>query len=515
MESVVTTKTLNIPLNRAEGDLEIRVELDGDRICDTWSTGVMFRGIENLLRGRGALDGLVITPRICGICGTAHLLSAAKALDMISGVSPPPNAVMIRNLALMTEHIQSDMRHALLMYFGDFVNPAFRDQPLYAEAEKRYAPLKGKAVLSAIRHTRDILKIVAIIGGQWPHSSYMVPGGVVSLPSDNDLSQCRYLLEDYIAWYEKRVLGCSLERWLQVISMADLETWLGENDRHAQSELGFFIQYARAIGLEKLGAGHGNFISYGQLEIPERSEVKSRIADSDSIIPAGFAQGSEIEPFDVTKIAEHVKHSWYQGKEDGVHPSIATTKPYATGEESQKYSWVKAPRYNDLPAETGPLAEMVVSSHPLFTEMISRQGPNAFVRQLARLVRPAELMPAMRTWLDEINPDNPYYSSTENKIAVGEGFGLVQASRGALGHWVKIKNKKIEHYQVITPTSWNGSPRDASGIRGPWEEALLDTQITDPKNPVEIGLIVRSFDPCLVCAVHAVRGPKSIFRTTV
>ncbi|MFH1999935.1 MAG: nickel-dependent hydrogenase large subunit [Planctomycetota bacterium] len=515
MESVVTTKTLNVPLNRAEGDLEIRVELEGNRIIDTWSTGVMFRGIENLLCGRGAYDGLVITPRICGICGTAHLAAASMALDAISGVTPPPNAIMIRNLALMTEHIQSDMRHAFLMYLGDFVNPAFRNQPLFAEAERRYTPFKGDSFVNAIRHTRDILKIVAIIGGQWPHSSYMVPGGVVTLPSANDLAQCRYLLEGYIAWYEERVLGCSLDRWLEVAGMADLDAWLNESDAHANSELGFYLRYARAIGLDRLGAGHGNFISYGQLDIPEGSGVRSRIAGSGRLVPAGFARGTEVEPFDAMRITEHVKHSWYQGKEDGVHPSVSTTLPYATGEESQKYSWVKAPRYNDLPAETGPLAEMVISAHPLITEMVNRNGPSALVRELARLIRPAELMPAMRRWLDEIDPEKPFYNSTENKVVVGEGFGLTQASRGALGHWVKIKNKTIEHYQVITPTSWNGSPRDANGVRGPWEEALAGTTIEDPENPVEIGLIVRSFDPCLVCAVHAVRGPKSLFRTTV
>lgn len=515
MESVITTKTVNLPLNRAEGDLEIRVELDGNRICDTWSTGVMFRGIENLLRGRGALDGLVITPRICGICGTAHLLTAAKALDMISGVTPPPNAVLIRNLALMTEHIQSDMRHALLMYFGDFANPAFKSEALYEEAVRRYTPLEGEAVIDSIKHTRDILKIVAIIGGQWPHSSYMVPGGVVTMPSDNDLSQCSYLLEDYTAWYERRILGCSLDRWLQVKSMSDLEAWLGEKDAHANSELGFYIRYARSIDLNRLGKGHGNFISYGQLDIPEGSRVSSRDPGSNTLLSAGFAQGTEIEPFNVQKITEHVKHSWYQGKEDGVHPAISTTQPYATGEESMKYSWVKAPRYDGRPAETGPLAEMVISGHPLFTDLIESAGPNAFVRQLARLVRPAELIPAMRIWLDEINPSEPYYESTENKVNEGEGYGLVQASRGALGHWIKVKDRKIEHYQVITPTSWNGSPRDATDTRGPWEEALLGTMIQDPDNPVEIGLTVRSFDPCLVCAVHAVRGPNKVFRTSI
>jgi hydrogenase large subunit len=134
-------------------------------------------------------------------------------------------------------------------------------------------------------------------------------------------------------------------------------------------------------------------------------------------------------------------------------------------------------------------------------------GSSAFVRELARLTRPAELIPAMKQWIMELDPQEKFYTHSSN-ITDGEGFGLTQASRGALGHWVSISNKKINHYQIITPTAWNGSPRDADSIRGPWEEALIHTTVKDSENPVEIGHVVRSFDPCLVCAVHAIQGKK-------
>ena len=500
-------KIIRTPLNRVEGDLEIKVHLEDGRISEAWSVGVMFRGIEAMLNDRGALDGLVITPRICGICSTAHLTAAAKALDAISGAEVPSNAVIVRNLALMAEHLQSDMRHGFLMYTTDFANPIYRQLPHFDEAVKRYEPFKGKTVIDVIKQTKAILETIAIFGGQWPHSSYMVPGGIASNPNTNDIMQCKYLIDKFASWYEKRILGCSFERWQEVKTVADLDAWLDEKQCHRDSELGFYIQYARAIGLHNIGKGHGNFISFGQLDLPENSKVLSRIKNSRCLIPAGFAQDTRIEPFEQNKISEHVEYSWYKEDDGGKHPFEAKTNPYATGEESKKYSWTKAPRYDGMPAETGPLAEMIISRHPLFTDMVNALGASAYVRELARLARPAELIPAMKQWIMELDPHEKFYALSQ-KLSDGRGFGLTQASRGALGHWVSIADNKIERYQIITPTAWNGSPRDAQSVRGPWEEALIHTPVKDSDNPVEIGHVIRSFDPCLVCAVHAVKGEK-------
>lgn len=151
--------------------------------------------------------------------------------------------------------------------------------------------------------------------------------------------------------------------------------------------------------------------------------------------------------------------------------------------------------------ETGPLAEMVVGGAPLLTDIIDKQGPSVMARQLARIIRAAELFPAMETWLEEVTREGIFYESP-GEIRDGAGFGLVEASRGALGHWVRIREARIVHYQLIPPTTWNASPRDASGSRGPMEEALVGTQVKDAGNPIEVEHIVRSFDPCLVCTVH-------------
>jgi hydrogenase large subunit len=189
--------------------------------------------------------------------------------------------------------------------------------------------------------------------------------------------------------------------------------------------------------------------------------------------------------------------------EGGRRPAEGETRPYATGQEGKKYSWAKAPRYKGVAAETGPLAELVVARHPLVTDALKKYGISTFTRQLARIVRPTLWIPALRTWLLETDPKGTFYQNP-GPIPDGDGVGLVEASRGALGHWMSVKNGVIERYQIITPTAWNASPRDDAGCRGPMEEALVGTPVEDPANPVELGHVVRSFDPCLVCTVHSI-----------
>jgi hydrogenase large subunit len=501
-------------MNRVEGDLEIEAEIAGGLVADAWCSGTMFRGFEQILAGRGALDGLVITPRICGICGTAHLTAASRALDGAAGVEVPDNGLRLRNTALMIEHLQSDMRHAFLMFMADFAGPAYLQHPLHEEAVRRYTPFSGETTIETVHETKKVLEIVAIVGGQWPHSSYMVPGGVVSVPSESDLIQCFHLLARYRRWYEKRVLGCELERWDAIRSAADLDVWLEEKNEHRQSEVGFYLRFARQAGLDAIGKGHGNFLSYGALDLPRQTKVKPVIEGDMRLVPAGFARGAAIEAFDHEKITEHVAHSWFEDPGGARHPLDGSTSPYASGREGDKYSWAKAPRYDGAPAETGPLAEMIVARRPLFLDLLRKAGPTVLVRELARLTRPALLAPVVETWLREMSDDGDGFYNRPGEIVEGVGIGLTHAARGALGHWVKIQDRKIVHYQIITPTAWHASPRDDNGIRGVIEEALVGTPVKDASNPIEIGHVIRSFDPCLVCTVHSVskHGSRTLIR---
>jgi Ni,Fe-hydrogenase I large subunit len=495
--------TLNIPLNRVEGDLDVRVDVAGGVVVDAWCAGTMYRGFERILAGRGALDGLVITPRICGICSTGHLTAAARALDMLAGATLPPNAVRARNVALMTEHVQSDVRQSVLMFAADFAHRGYHAHPLFEEAVRRYEPFKGESVVEVIRETKRVLEVVALIGGQWPHSSFMVPGGVVSAPGAGDWLQCGQIVNQYRHWYERRILGCTLERWADVRSAADLDAWLDERPDHRNGDLGFILRFARTAGLARLGRGHGRFISFGALDLPLDTQVRAPDG-GERLVAAGFALGADVRPFSQQHIAEYVTHSWYLGDDYGRHPLQGDTRPYASGDEGERYSWSKAPRYDGHPAETGPLAEMLIGGHALIRDLLARDGPNVLLRVLARLIRPAILLPAMETWLQEAPTGGELYNPP-GEIVAGEGYGLTQVTRGALGHWVRIENGRIAHYQIITPTAWNASPRDAAGTRGPIEEALIGAPVPDVDNPLAVEHVVRSFDPCLVCTVHALR----------
>ncbi len=505
---------VNVPLNRVEGDLEIRAEIVDGRVSEAWACGTLYRGFERILVGRAALDGLVITPRICGICTTAHLTAAARALDAIAGTAPPASAVAIRNVALMAEHIQSDLRHTFLMFAADLVNPAYAGEPLFEEAMRRYEPFRGETAIETIRETKKLVELLTIVGGQWPHSSFIVPGGLVSVSSPGDLLQCRLLLRRFRQWYQSRILGCAIERWAEVRSTADLDRWLEESEAHRNGDLGFCLRFMRATGLDQIGRGTGSFLSFGSLDLPGGTAVRAP-AGGGQFVPAGFlAPGGGVSEFHEEKVTEHVACSWFQDDEEARHPMRGETRPYATGQESAKYSWAKAPRYEGSPAETGPLAEALIAGNPLFSDLVRGQGPNVLVRQLARLARPAELMPAMETWLSEAAQDPTFYK-TPGEITEGEGVGLIHATRGALGHWVRIEQGTISHYQIVTPTAWNASPRDGGGAPGPIEQALAGTPVRDAANPVELGHVVRSFDPCLVCTVHALQRGRSAGRVIV
>lgn len=492
------------PLNRVEGDLKIGLEIEGGVVTEAWSAGTMYRGFENILVGRGPLDGLVITPRICGICSTSHLYAAAKALDMVTGVRVPDDAIRIRNGTLMVEKIQNDVRHSFLLFMADFARPFYRGHPLYDEAVERYQPLKGRTALQTVQQTKKILEIVAILGGQWPHSSFMVPGGVVSLPSRNEIMQCRYILANFRKWYEEKVLGGPIDHFRKIATCDELDAWLDESATRYDSELGFFIRMCRESGLNKIGRGHGAFLSYGAFDMPENTDQKS-IDGGPLLFPAGVtALDDTVTHFHQDQIAEDISHSWFDGYTGDRHPFEGLTQPYATGSESDKYSWCKAPRYDGRPLETGPLAQLFVARLPLVVDLMEKDGPSAYTRQLARLIRPALYLPVLDQWLQEICCDRKHFFNNYKKIQNGQGYGLVQAPRGGLGHWVTIQDGKIDKYQIITPSAWNASPRDENGVRGPWEEALLGTTVKDAGNPVEIDHILRSFDPCLVCTVHAV-----------
>lgn len=508
----MTRRTIQIELNRVEGDLDFQLELEHDKIVDARCVGSMYRGFEQILVGRTPTDSLVITPRICGICGTAQLNAAVLALEHVGRIPVPPNALRIRNLCLMAETVQSDLRQSFLFFTADFCHPKYLDRPFFQTARASFLPFQGTVHCGAIEYSRQIVEIIALFGGQWPHSSYMLPGGVTTPLNNRQLIDCLSILNKLTRWFEQTVIGNPLDAWLSLETADDFFRWLSLKNTHAESAIGLFTRISREIGLHRVGFGTGHMLSYGAYDDPNDAETLPPYRKR--LIRSGFLDGDTgtILPFDQAEITEHVRYSWFQPYEGGRHPFQGQTLPDYQP-HSDRYTWCKAPRYRNKVVQTGPLAEALISGDPLITSLYHMEGGNAWLRQFARLRRTAKLLHDMREMLTAltVNIKDPHMLPPPSKeLPDGEGFGLVTAARGALGHWLQIKGGVIKRYQVVTPTSWNASPKDSEGRHGHWERSLIGLTVDDPDDPVEIGHIIRSHDPCLVCTVHVLDSGRRI-----
>lgn len=393
---------------------------------------------------------------------------------------------------------------------GPFAN-AYWGHPAYklpAEANL----LAVAHYLEALDWQRDVIKIQALIGAKNPHAQTYLVGGM-SMPIDPNSQNA--INAGSIAFMSG--LARKAKEFVEKVYIPDL-----------LAVASFYKDWAA------YGGGVGNFLSYGQF--PNDTENNS----ANTFLPRGIIKNkdlSKVLPVDHTKIMEYVTHSWYEYKEGDTkskHPWDGETNfrytgpkpPYEFLDTNKKYSWLKAPRYEELAMEVGPLSRMLVayaSGHKRVKEVVNHVlktlgvGPAALFSTLGRVAArgietliTAEMLPE---WLNQLagnikKNDLKIHSSEKwdpsTWPAEAQGYGLYEAPRGALGHWVKIKDGKIANYQCVVPSTWNGSPRDAKGQRGPWEAALVGTPVADPNKPVEILRTIHSFDPCMACAVHVV-----------
>lgn len=485
------------PITRIEGHLDFSVEVDDGKVVEAWASGALFRGFELMLKGRDPLDALVFVPRICGVCPTSHQVASVKCLENAFGAKPPPNAHLARSILLGLENAYSHAAHFYVLFGPDLVNKKYAGHPAYPELVKRFAPLTGTSYRTAVLAKRKLNEAYAIFGGQFPHSNVFVPGGVTCRPTAGDIVRATGILLEVQDIVEQMVLGCKVERWLENKGLADVQKWMGE-DGHENSDLGLFIKYGPELGLNTIGTGPIGFHAYGVYEQ----------ADGSPWLKPGFYDGA-FHPFDHTRITEHVKHSWYVDYEGGKHPWQGETRPMYT-RDGDKYSYAKSPRYEDKPSQAGPLSRQINDQDPLVLDLVKNLGINAFTRVLARLHEEVRLLAQLKKWIGQLNLKEPFYVKPPAVPQRATGFGLTEAGRGALGHWINIEGGKIANYQVITPTAWNVSPKDANGRRGPIEEAVVGTPVPDDTNPVEVQHVIRSFDPCLACTVHLIRGGDTL-----
>lgn len=507
------------PLGRVEGDLDLNIKVEDGVVTDAWTEASMFRGFEIILKGKDPQAGLIVTPRICGICGGSHLYKAVYALDTAWRTHIPHTATLVRNIAQACETLQSIPRWFYALFAIDLTNKNYAKSKYYPEAVKRFAPFVGTSYEPGVTLSGKPVEVYAIFGGQWPHSSFMIPGGVMCAPTLSDVTRSIAILDFWKReWLEKQWLGCSVERWLANKTWADVMRWADENDAQRNSDCGLFLRMSTDIGLDTFGKGCGAYLATGtyfQPELYERPTVEGRNAAL--INRSGVYDGADFHDFDQANVREDITHSHYKGT-SLLHPWDGVTEPIdpLEGMKQGKYSWAKSPRYlvpgkGQIPLEAGPLSRQVVAGRPgaakhqdydpLFLDAIKTVGPSVLVRVMARMHEACKYYNLARRWLGELDLHDKFYTKpTEH--AEGKGFGSTEAARGSLSDWIIIKNGKIENYQVVTPTAWNIGPLDGKNVHGPMEQSFIGARIADPADPVEVGHVARSFDSCLVCTVH-------------
>ena len=550
------------PVTRIEGHLRIEAEVDGGSITDAWSSCTMWRGIETILKGRDPRDAWYFTQRICGVCTTVHALASVRAVENALGIVPPLNAQLLRNLIALSQYVQDHVVHFYHLHALDWVDivsaleadpgatadlaTSISDYPRSSPshfgavqtrlsnfvAGGRLGPfaqgywghpayaLPPEANLMAVSHyldaldfQRDYMRIHAILGGKNPHlQTYLVGGMSVPIdPNSQSAINATTLLE----------LRKLLESGLRFVTQAYIPDVLAVAP--------FYTDWAA------IGGGLGNYMSFG--DFPMGAQNPSVNPDA-LYLPRGLIFDkdlSTVHPLDPIKITEYVAHSWYSyedGDETALTPFEGETSPNYTGpqppyeflETERKYSWLKSPRYDDTPVEVGPLARMLVAygaGHERVRELVDSVlgalgvGAEALFSTLGRTAaRAIESQVLAERSLEVLDQLTENISGGDISIHNGElwdpgswpetasGFGMHEAPRGSLSHWVTIADGAIDRYQIVVPSTWNAGPRDGNGVRGAYESALLNTPIADPERPLEILRTVHSFDPCMACAAH-------------
>lgn len=497
------------PMTRIEGHLKIETDIDGGVVKQARSTGNLFRGFELILRGRDPRDAQVITQRICGVCPQPHAMTASLNLDNAFGIGDkiPDNGRIIRNLIQGAHMVQDHILHFYHLAALDYVNiadvakyegdnadlrsiDAFiargEPGPFFPRYEGDYR-LPPKVNQEATAHYVQALEIrrighemVGIFSGKVPHSVGIVPGGATATPTVDKITSFMWKLH-------------RIQDFINDVYIPDV-----------LAVAGVYSDYC------EIGVGCGNLLSYGayDLEGGNVDQMKRQRFFKQGTTSTDLTHGE----LDISKINEHVRHSWFSDEFTGLHPSEGVTQP--DGNKKDAYSWLKSPRYDGKVYEVGPLARVAVNyvaGDPKMKEMVDwalgqlQAPPSALFsvmgRHLARALACKYLADNLEEWLLQLKPGEPVYQEYEIPDEA-TGFGITEAARGALGHWIEIKDKKIHNYQCIVPTTWNASPRDDEGQPGPIEQAIEGTKIKDKNNPFEIVRIVRSFDPCLACAIH-------------
>lgn len=477
----MTERTLLVgPFNRVEGDLEIRLQVEDGHVAAAYCNSPLFRGFEPMLQGKDPLDALTITPRICGICSISQSAAAAGALGAIAGQPPAPQGALVAALLHGIENVCDHMTHFNLFFCADFARQAYIGRAWHDRAVERFTAMEGSATRQCVEARAQLLHIVGMLGGKWPHTLAIQPGGVTRAPTARDRIRIASTLRAFRRYLEDVLFGAAVEEFAGLSSGAEMLAW-------SKGDAGLFMEIAADLALNEIGNGPGRYMSFGAYPLPEGRSFGP-----------GLWENGVLSTLNTDDIVEDVSHAWMLG--GAAHPTAGQTVPDEDMSDPG-YSWCKAPRLSGRTIETGAFARQVVDGHPAALDL-ARSGSSATSRVAGRLLEIARMQMLLESWTAAIIPEERFMDT----VALpkdGSGEGLVEAARGALGHWVSIANGKIDRYQIIAPTTWNFSPRDASGMPGPVEAALVGARVAEGEDtPLTVQHIVRSFDPCMVCTVH-------------
>ena len=562
----MTERIVVDPITRIEGHLRIEAEMDGENIAQAYSSGTMVRGIEIILRGRDPRDAWAFTQRICGVCTLVHGIASVRSVEDALKYEIPPNAQLIRNLMIGAQYVHDHVMHFYHLHALDWVDvvSALSADPTatanlaqslsnwpksspgyFSDVKKR---LKGfvdsgqlgifangywghpayklppEANLMAVAHylealawQREVAKLHAIFGGKNPHPNFIV-GGVASpidLNSDSAINSKKLA--------QVQTVITQMREFVDQVYVPD-----------TLAIAGFYKDWGAR------GEGLGNFLCFGDLPAGSLMDPDPQyLFPRGAILNRDLSTVHEVDLHDDTQVQEYIAHSWYQyneGTEKGLHPYAGETAldydgrggvqpPFKHINVEDGYSWLKAPRWKDHAVEVGPLARVLLlyaTGHAQTRELVDMtlstlQVPvealfSTLGRTAARTLETKVVGDALQGWFDTLIANikagdtstfNDSLWEPSSWPSAAQGAGYMEAPRGALGHWIVIKDGKIDNYQAVVPSTWNAGPRDPEGQPGAYEAALQHNhQLVDAKAPIEILRTIHSFDPCIACAVH-------------
>ena len=472
------------PVTRVEGHLTLNVDIgESGRVIDAFASGTMFRGFERIMVGRDPRDAIHLTQRICGVCPVPHARVAVEVVEKAFGVQVSRNAMLLRNLVqgagCISDHILHFYHLALLDYVQGPAMPPFT--PAYT-ADQRFNDADVQAFGAHYVQALDIRRIAqemgALFAGKLPHVMTFAPGGVTQQPTAANVADCRRYLDQLIPFIENVYIPDVMkvsERYPEYLE-------IGGGPENLLS----FGGYPDGAGGQLFAAG--KYIDYDR-SCQEREGRGER----------HHAHGRHVHGLtdqDIAAIDESVRHAYYGDRagppwdrrrdKDSDIPNL---------DKRGAYSWVKAPRLGDEVFQVGALARMIISGD-------YRGGLSAMDRLLANAFETAKVASAMRGWVDGLALDASGFQQVDSMPGAGAAYALTEAPRGALAHWLEYADGKVTGYRIITPTSWNASPRDDREAPGPLEQALIGVHVADRTQPVEVNRVIHSFDPCMGCAVH-------------